>query len=184
METDAIYREAAAKMTHGVMLHMQLADYYDFLNLHGYKRMHEYHALCEVKGLRRLNRQHMNRYGRLIEREAVADPDAIPSSWYRYKKSDVDVNTKRGAVRTGMERWLSWESDAKEFFEKAAKDLFDNGEVGAATEMKCYAESAAHELKCAERKSIDLASVDYSIEYVLSMQECLHDKYKAAYDKH
>ena len=188
MTIEEIFREISSHMLTGVMLHEQQADYYDFLNLHGYKRMAEYHAKCEMKSYRRLHRYFLNHQNRLIEEDVFTNPDAIPSSWYRYTRQDVDANTKRNAVRTGIEKWVAWEQETKTMYEKMYKELMEIGEVAAAKKIACLLCDADRELKWAQRKHIDLVTADYSISYILGEQTYLHDWYKKkmrrTHDKH
>lgn len=188
MTTDEVFRDISSHVVKGVMLHDQLADYYDFLNLPGYKRCHEYHGLCEMRAYRKLHRYYLNHFNRLIEEEAIASPDAIPSSWYRYKRQDVDASTKRSAVKTGIEKWVSWEQETKALYEKAYKDLMELGEVAAAKQIACLICDVGKELKWAQRKHIDLLTADYEIGFILGCQDNLHDWYvdkmRHCYDKH
>ena len=188
MTVEEIFRDISAHMIKGIMLHEQMADYYDFLNLHGYKRAHEYHMFCEMKCMRKLHRYFLNHYNKLIEESVVDSPDAIPSSWYRYTRKDVDANTKRNAVRTGIEKWVSWEKETKDMYEDMYQELMDIGEVAAAEKFTKFVKAVDKELKCADRKHICLATADYSMEYIMMEQEHLHDKYKEKlehmYDKY
>ena len=186
MSVDEIFRELSSHITKGVMLHEQMSDYYDFLNLHGYKRCHEYHAKCEMKYLRKLHRYYINHYNRLIEEEPIQNPDAIPSSWYRYTRQEVDANTKRSAVKSGIEKWVAWEQETKTLYEKAYKDLMELGEVAAANKLSCYVHAVDKELKWAQRTHINLVTADYDIGYILGKQDYLHDWYKEKmeHDKH
>ena len=45
MTIKEIYAQIAEHMIKGMMIHEQLANYYDFLGLKGYKRCHEYHYM-------------------------------------------------------------------------------------------------------------------------------------------
>ena len=187
MTVEEIFRDLSAHMVKGVMIHEQLADYYDFLNLHGYKRCHEYHSKCEMKYMRKLHRYFINHYNKLIEENPIENPDVIPSSWYRYKRDEVDVNTKRNAVKAGIEKWVAWETETKTLYEQAYIDLLDLGEVAAAKKIACYVCAVDRELKWAQRKHINLVTADYSISYILGEQDYLHDWYKDKmkhYDKH
>ena len=56
MELKEIYSNIVSHMIKGMMIHAQLADYYDFLGLQGYKRCHEYHYMkesCAYRGVSR-----------------------------------------------------------------------------------------------------------------------------------
>ena len=187
MSVEDIFKQLSSHMVKGVMVHQELSWYYDMLNLHGYKRCHEYHALKEMRGMQKLHRYFINHYNRLIEEEQIDNPDVIPASWYRYTRQEVDTNTKRNAVKSGIERWVSWEQETKTMYEKAYKDLMDLGEVAAAKKICCYIHDVDCELKWAQRKHINLVSADYSIGYILGEQDHLHDWYKKrmkGYDKH
>ena len=178
MTIEEIFRSISSHMTKGVMIHEQMADYYDFLNLHGYKRCHEYHGKCEMKNLRHLHRYFINHFNRLIKEDPIENPDSIPSSWYRYTRQEVDTNTKRSAVKSGIEKWVSWEKETKDLYEKMYQEAMSIGEVAAAKKIGCFICDVDKELKWAERTHLDLMTVDYDMGYILSKQQYLHDKYK------
>ena len=178
MTVDEIFKNLSSHIVRGVMIHTQLSDYYDFLNLHGYKRCHEWHCKKEMHMMRRLHRYFINHYNRLIEEDAIENPDVIPSSWYRYKRQEVDINTKRSAVKSGIEKWVSWESETKDLYQKMYKELMDLGDVAAAKKICKLVKSTDCELKWAQRKHINLVAADYSMSYILGEQDYLHDWYK------
>ena len=178
MTVEEIFRRLSSHMIKGVMIHEQLSDYYDFLNLHGYKRCHEYHAKCEMRAMRKLHRYFIEHFNRLIEEDPIENPDVIPNSWYRYTRQDVDVNTKRNAVKSGIERWVAWEAETKELYQNMYDELIGLGEVAAAKKLCCYIHAVDKELKWAQRKHIDLVAADYGIGYILGEQQHLHDWYK------
>ena len=178
LNVEEIYKRLSSHMIEGVMFHEKMANYYDFLNLHGYKRCHEYHTLVEMCGLRKLHRYYLNHYNRLIPEERVSDPEAIPESWLKYARQDVNVATKRTAVKDGIEKWMKWETETKRLYQDMYKELMDIGEVASATTLACCVVDVDKELKYAERKHITLMSVDYDIEYIVMEQSDLHEKFK------
>lgn len=178
MTVDELFSSLSSHMIKGLMLHDQMSDYYDFLSLRGYKRCHECHYKTEMRGYRKLHRYFINHYGKLIEEGRVDDPQAIPSSWYRYTRKEVDANTKRSAVRTGVEKWIAWEKETKSKYEDAYRELVNMGEEAAAIFMQDYIKSVDCELKMAERKALDLEAVDYSLGFIVGEQTRIHDKYK------
>ena len=178
MAIDEIFTELSGHMIKGLMIHDQMSDFYDYLSLRGYKRCHEWHYMKEMSGYRRLHRYVINHYGKLIEEKRIDDPEVIPSSWYRYSRNEVDANTKRNAVRTGIEKWVSWEKETKALYQKAYRELMDMKEEAMAIFLQDYIEDVDCELKWAERKAIELADVDYSLAFILGEQKRLHDKYK------
>ena len=52
MNCAEVFSKIDAHMKTGMILHDQLANYYDFLGLMGFKRLHEYHFLREAVSMR------------------------------------------------------------------------------------------------------------------------------------
>lgn len=177
MTAEEIFAKINSHMIEGIMYHDQMANYFDFLSLHGYKRLHEYHAIEEAAARRSLNRYFINHFDMLIPEIAVTDPKAIPDSWHRVNRTDVDISTKRRAVRDGFTRWREWETETKKLYEQSYKDLCDIGEIAAACKVKELACDVDMELKCADRMYIMLYSVDYDINTIYLCQDGLHEEY-------
>ena len=178
MNIEEIFKDISQRFLRGVMFHDYMVDYFNFLNLHGYKRMHEYHAKHEMKGFRKLHRFYIDHYNKLVPDIRFENEEYIPSSWYQYTRQDVDANTKRNAVKEAFEKWESWESETKKYYEQMYKELLDIGEVDSAKKLCAMVEDVSEELKWVQRKRIDLSSADYSIDYILGEQNFYHDFYK------
>lgn len=178
MTVEEIFSELSSHMIKGLMIHDQMSDYYDFLSLRGYKRCHEYHYKKEMCSYRKLHRYFINHFGKLIEEKRIDDPEAIPSSWYRYTRKEVDANTKRNAVKTGIEKWVAWEKETKTLYEQMYRELIDAKAEAAAIFLQQFIKDVDCELKWAERKAIELDAVDYSLAFIIGEQTKLHDKYK------
>ena len=61
-----IASELISRMRQGVDMHEQLADYYNFLNLPGYQKCHEYHMLCELLTYEKAKDEYMKEYNQLV----------------------------------------------------------------------------------------------------------------------
>lgn len=178
MTVDEIYRDLSAHMIQGMMFHEQLANYYDFLGLEGYKRCHEYHFFEETCGYRKLCRYFINHHSKLVPYKEVDDPGVIPDSWYKYERQDVDAGTKKNAVKSGLERWVNWERETKKFYESMYRELINIGEVASAKFLCDYIEDVDVELKYAERYHISKASTGYDMVYIIEEQPKKHELYK------
>ena len=174
-----IFSDLSAHFIKGMMVHDQMADYYDFLSLRGYKRCHEYHFKKESCNYRKLHRFYLNHYNKLVLEKSVSDPKIIPESWFRYSREEVDVQTKKDAVRDGVAKWIKWETETLNKLKQAQLDLYDEGEVASALFINKFIKDVERELKYAKRKQIELATVDYDMPYILEEQKRIHDKYKA-----
>lgn len=179
MTVEEIFAKINSHMIEGVMLHDQLAAYYDFLSLHGFKRCHEYHALKEFAERRGFVRYYINHYNRLLPEPEAKDPKAIPTGWHAYARQQVDGGTKQKAIKAGFERWKAWETETKEMYEKAYCELCDLGEIAAACKVKELVKAVDMELKGVDRKILELESVDYDLVAIYLCQDTEHEAYKA-----
>lgn len=177
MNAEEIFSKINGHMIEGIMYHDQMAQYYDFLDLHGYKRQHEYHMLCETVARRALLRYYINHFNRLLPEISVVDPEAIPNGWRGYKRQDVDAGTKKRAIREGHAGWRDWEYATKRMYEQSYKDLCDIGEIAAARKVCQLVEDVDMELKSVDREQIELASIDYDLPSIYLCQGEIHEKY-------
>lgn len=178
MTLEEIFSNIAKHMVKGMMIHDQMANYYDFLGLKGYKRCHEYHYLCECCEFRGLNRYFINHENKLIPLAGVENPNIIPETWYKYSRQDVDTNTKKNAVKNGYALWESWEKETKQLYEDMYKELMNIDEIAAALKIKELICDVDKELKDVERCVLELKAVDYNMSHIISMQEHYHEKYR------
>lgn len=178
MTVDEIFSKLAANMIKGLMIHEQLANYYDFLGLKGYKRIHEYYYLDETCNYRKLCRYYINHFNKLIKEDEIENPDIIPTSWFDHIREDVDISTRKNAVKNGITAWVTWERETKKLYEKLYRELMALDEVSAALYISCFIEDVDYELKKAERCHIYRKATDYDITLIEQDQQAMHDKYK------
>ena len=174
-----IFSDLSAHFIKGMMVHDQMANYYDFLSLRGYKRYHEYQFKKDSCNYRKLNRFYLNHYNRLIPEKSVTDPSIIPETWYRYTREDVDPATKKTAIKTAVTEWVRWEVATLSKLQQAQLELYDDGEVASALFINKFIKDVKKELKCAKRMALELNAVDYDLCYILDKQKSIHDKYKS-----
>lgn len=177
MTTSEIFAQLSAHVVKGLMLHAQMADYYDFLNLHGYKRMHEYRFFRESVEMRGLHRYYVNHYGKLVPDSDVENPRVIPSGWYGYNRSDVSPDEKKRFIRAAFDQWEKWETETKALYQKAYAELCDLGEIAAALKVREMVADVDAELKQVTRMKLNLAMIEYDLTAVYLCQDELHEKY-------
>lgn len=183
MTIEEIYSQIANHMIKGMMIHEQLANYYDFLGLGGYKRCHEYHYLKETCSYRSVCRYFINHHNKLIPETPIDNPEMIPASWYNYSRQDVDASTKRNAVKNGLTEWVKWETETKDFYEHMYAEAMKLEEVASACKIKELIMDTDRELKKAQRYHINKMAADYDMTYIIEEQDEMHDKYKCKMKK-
>ena len=170
-------------MIKGMMIHENLANYYDFMGLKGYKKCHEYHFMSETCGFRKLNKYFINHHNYLIPDVDIETPQVIPESWYRVSRLEVDAPTKKSAVKNGLTMWHTWERETKKLYERMYKELLALDEVASAMFIKCYVHDVDDELKCVEKYMLNKQTVDFDLNMIISEQDDFKHKYKCKLER-
>lgn len=178
MTIEEIFSKLSAHMVKGLMIHDKIAQAYNFLNLKGYKKCHEYHYFSESYNYKCLQNYYLEQYRKLIPEEKFEEPEIIPAKWYAYSKEDVDTNTKRNAVKEMMKMWVDWEQETKKTLESSYKELYEMGEICAAKKISKFLADVDMELKSARNKYINLETIGYDITAIVKEQKDLHKKYE------
>ena len=174
---EAIFSEINARMIAALMLHDQMADYFDFLGMKGYKRLHEYQYFDESKERRCLNRYYINHHNQIIQDRYDGVVQMIPDGWKTANRMSVGKSTKQKAVEDGFLQYREWESTTKDLYEKYAAELRTGGMIADAIYVDGLVEDVDKELKCLERIMVDLISTGYDMTYIVESQKDIHDKY-------
>lgn len=170
MTVEEIFSRMKAHALEGMVFHDEMARYFDFLNLCGYRECHKMHYEDETEGYRKLCEYYMNHFNRLLPNAPMERPNVIPESWLGYTRQDVDAGTKTSAVKTAIKRWVEWERETKDLYESMYAELLNENEIAAASFVLEYVKDVDRELKDAEKMHIDLESVGYDIGFILSNQ--------------
>lgn len=176
---EEVFKDLSAHMIKGLMIYDKLSSYYCFLGFKGFKRLCEYYYYKQNIKYRKLQKYYTEVHSKLIPEEKIEDPAIIPESWYKYKREDVDTNTKRSSLETGLKAWVGWCKDTKKLFEENIKTLIDNGHIADADFINMYLKDTAKELKLAERMLLDYSCTNYDPIFIIEEQQAMHDKYKA-----
>ena len=175
---DDVFAEINARQTAALMMHDQMADYFDFLGLSGYKRLHLYQYFAESKERRDVAHYYINHHGKLIPDRFEGNVQMIPESWRSANRMSVGKSTKQKAVEDGFSVYLGWEQATKDVYQKYATALREQGYVADAIFVDRLVEDVDNELERLERIITDLITSGYDPVYIVESQKELHDKYK------
>lgn len=178
MTVEEIFSQLVAHAIEGLMVHAQMAEYYDFLGLKGYEKCHEYHYFSESCNYRNMCEYYIRHFNKLPMELPFNDPKIIPETWYKYNRLDVDAATRKSSVIAGMTKWVDWETKTKHLYEQMYIELMALNQVAAALEVKKYIECTDDELASAYQKHIDRKAIDYDISSIMNEQDELYKKYK------
>lgn len=175
---EAIFSEINARMIAALMFHDQMADYFDFLGMKGYKRLHEYQYFSESMERKKLNQYYINHHNKLIPDTYSGQVSIIPENWQSANRISVGKSTKQKGIEDGFNQYREWESETKNLYEHYSSRLREMGAVADAIMVEKLVEDVDKELKKLERIIVDLISSGYDMVYITESQQCLHDTYK------
>ena len=178
MTLEEIFAQVAQHMVVGLMFHSQMCDFFNFLGLKGYSKCHKYHYFEENNNYKEVCDYYISHYNKLVIDQPFENPNVIPLNWYNYTRQDMDIETRRTAIKTGYERWVQWEKDTKKLYEYYYQHLVAINEFAAAFKIRDYVMDVDSELAEAEQKLLNLESIQYNISDIMNEQEELYEEYE------
>ena len=173
-----VFAEMNARQVAALMLHDQMANYFAFLGLSGYKRLHEHQYQEEGKERRKLNRYYITRHKRLIPERFEGTVSEIPEAWWNANAMSVGRSTKQKAVEDGFNAYREREEETKELYSHYSKRLREMGQTADALYVDKIVEKVDEELENLDKIILALISTGYDMVYVVESQKKIHEHYK------
>ena len=171
MTAEEIFTNVSAHMIVGVMIHKELADYYDFMSLANYEKIHSKQYISESKALRKLNKYYITRFYKLIPEPRVEIPSVIPKDIYKHKSDDLSPMDVRQSVKRTLELWVDWETQTKKLYEESYAELITNGDICSALYIGKLVEDVDEELVEARALLMKNQHTDFDIVKIIEDQE-------------
>ena len=178
LEPKQLYGMLESHMVEGVMFHNDMSDYFNFIGLCGFKRIHEYQFYEENKNRRLLVRKVMDVHNILIPHMEVETKEYIPKDWYKYTRMNIDDTIIPKLTRSAWKAYKEWEEETKELYESIACSFMEKGMIVDYSMIVCYIQDVQKELKNIYKMCERLNDVAYDPVYIMEIQGKLHEKYK------
>lgn len=179
---EQVYSIINEHMCKAIAFHEQLADYFCFLNLQGFKRMLDYQYMKECADKRKLHKRYINYHHKLIPVKQIQIPVFIPTEWNKYKTTDINDSVVPKFVRSALEQYKDWEEKTKEMYEEQCDVLRKYNMVSDEEYLKELIISVEKELKKIHRMIEKMNGTGYDVTTIHNMQDKYHEKYKKKYD--
>lgn len=183
LEPIALYSLMESHMVEGIMFHNDMSDYFNFIGLHGFKRIHEYQFYEENKNRRLLVRNVLDVHNVLIPHVEVETKEYIPRDWYKYTRMNIDDTIIPKLTRNAWKMYREWEEQTKEMYENIACAFMKKEMLMDYSTVMCYVKDVQGELKKIYRMCECLSNVAYDPVYIMEIQGKVHDKYKHKLNK-
>lgn len=171
-----IFSEIESHQLLALMFHNDMIDYFEFLGMKGFQRLHEYQYYDESIGRRNLHKECMEVYNELIIPQNINFEnkiDVIPKNWYNVNcrlnvKSNFDKYTKKA-----FEDYLNWEKRTRDLYENVCCEFLRRNDLTSYDIIKKYLDDVVNELKEIYNIIQTLNIVNYDITYIREMQDDL-----------
>lgn len=179
-----VYNTLNEHMCKGIAFHEQLADYFCFLGLDGYKKMLEYQYMKECSEKRDLHRRYIEVHQKILPVKQVTIPVFIPSDWSRYTTEDIDDTVVSKFVRAALKEWKNWEEKTKELYEEQCDILMRANLISDYEFVKDLIVDVEKEIKKVSRIMESLNGTGYDATMIHGQQDKYNRTYKKKYDDH
>lgn len=170
MTVEEVFSGLVAHLRQGISMHYAFVQMYDFLGLNFYSRRQYEQYLEEINNCHSLCHYYMEHYHKLVNFSEKQEQNVVPASWYKYTQLDVDVNTKRNAVREIVQQWVNWERSTKEYIVQLYKQLMSLDELAAALYLEKMLKKVNNELAEAEAFQLELEAIGYDLVHIIEEQ--------------
>lgn len=175
---DDIFQHLVSHQVSALMLHSSMVELFNFLGLKGFKRWQKYRVIDEYDGYRGICAFYQETYNKLNPKPIPQDLDVVPSDWYKYSRFDVTQDARKRMIETAFTKWHDWESETLEFLQTIICRLDELGDVMASDFVHELLKDVQHEVIELEKMLLELKATGYDMTYIVSIQKCIHDKYK------
>lgn len=179
---ESVYNTINEHMCKAVAFHEQLADYFCFLGLEGYKKMLEYQYMMECAEKRDLHKRYVEVHQKILPVKQVEIPKFIPSEWSRYTTEDIDDTVISKFVRAALKEWKNWEEQTKELYEEQCDILTRANLVSDCEYVKELILDVEKEIKKVTKLIEKLNGTGYDATMIHGMQDKYQKTYKKMYD--
>lgn len=177
-----IYEELNERICQALSFHSQLADFFCFLGLQGFKRMAEYQYMKECAGKRKVHKRYIDMHHRILPVEDFSSPVLIPREWTKYTTHDIDDSVIPKYVKMGLKQYYEWEKETKELYEDLCEKLMSWNMHADYEFLKELIADVEKECKKAMRLYESLNGTGYDVNAIHQVQDKYHEKYKKKYN--
>lgn len=180
---EEIYSKMDEHMQKALCFHEQLADYFCFLGLQGFKRMLEYQYMKECAEKRKLHHRYIDAHHRILPVKQVQTPVFLSGDLRRYTTKDITDSVLPKFVRAALNEYQEWEEKTKELLEEQCERLTSLNMIADYEYVKELMLDTENELKKLERIMEKLNGTGYDVNMIHTMQDKYHEKYKQKYNE-
>ncbi|MGL5191322.1 MAG: hypothetical protein ACRC7S_16905 [Cetobacterium sp.] len=183
MSCQEILEHIARRKLKGVMAHADMADIFNLMNLHGFKRKHEYQSLKENAELMSLKRYITERY-KVIPDLKGASIDINPMDVKKVGTRDNITRENKSKITYELfKNLVDWENETLDMLQKAYVLLLNREHIADSIKISKLIKDTDKELKYYRRDWIKLNDINWDLTLITISQHDLHEEYREKTEK-
>lgn len=183
MSCKEIMIEIAKRKLKGVMAHADMADIFNLMNLHGFKRKHEFQSLKENAELISLKRWITERY-KIIPNLKNSSIDINPLGIKdKGTRDNISRENKMKVTKELFKTLVDWETETLEMLEKAYSILVEKESIADSIKVSKLISDTDKELKYYSRDWVKYEDIGWDLTLITYDQNNLHEIYKEKTEK-
>lgn len=150
MTTHNVFTKLANRMVGAMMIHTQLTELFNFIDLTSDAKRQKKQLHEETDGLLKLEKYCSQHLHILITADNPPQIDILNLSILKQPNDNLTPDDKIYLIKYGMKEWIKWEKESKIIYEDAYHNLLDMSEVAVAEFVMRYVKDVDKELRDAE----------------------------------
>lgn len=164
MATHNIFTKLANRMVGAMMVHTQLTELFNFIDLKSDAKRQKKQLHEETDGLLKLEKYAAQHHHILITSNNPPQVDILNLSMLKQPNDKLSPDNKIYLIQYALKEWIEWERESKIIYEDAYHNLVDMSEIAAGDFVLQYVRDVDKELRDAEL----LYRVRYAIDWDLA----------------
>lgn len=150
MTTHNIFTKLANRMVGAMMIHTQLTELFNFIDLESDAKRQKKQLREETDGLLKLEKYAAQHHHILITSDNPPQVDILNLGMLKQPNDKLSPDNKIYLIQYAMKEWIEWEKESKIMYEDSYRNLIDMSEIATADFVLQYVRDVDKELRDAE----------------------------------
>lgn len=150
MTTHNIFTKLANRMVGAMMVHTQLTELFNFIDLKSDAKRQKKQLHEETDGLLKIEKYAAQHHHILTTSNNPPQVDILNLSMLKQQNDELSPDNKIYLIQYAIKEWIEWERESKIIYEDAYRNLVDMSEIAAADFVLQYVRDVDKELRDAE----------------------------------
>ena len=174
MTTHNVFTKLANRMVGAMMIHTQLTELFNFIDLKSDAKRQKKQLHEESDGLLKLEKYVAQHHHMLITSNNPPQVDILNIGILKQHNDELSPDNKIYLIQYAMKEWIEWEKESKIMYEDAYRNLVDMSEIATADFVLQYVRDVDKELRDAELLYRVRDAIDWDLATIYDKQARLN----------